>query len=213
MTVVTVAVRGGQRSSQNRPNRVHSIASSRSTINQKKHVLCLSTAITLAWEWDFIGALMTLALHLVNALNDVDTKEVTMEKEIFAAGSAKFKMCLVGKIYGIRSVNRDGFMSTIRRFWNATNGFDVEQVARDYTYVFYFRYDYDRERVLKGGPWSFDNQHLVLIKPEGVGELEAFDFNCSSFWVQIHKVPLVCMTVKVAFFWEIKLGRQKRLTG
>ncbi|KAK9105385.1 hypothetical protein Scep_022229 [Stephania cephalantha] len=78
-----------------------------------------------------------------------------------------------------------------------TNGFDVEQIAR---------YEYDQEIVLKGGPWSYDNQLIVLLKPEGIGDLEALDFTYSSIWIQIHRVPLAFMTHKVATYIGNKIG-------
>ncbi|KAK9101168.1 hypothetical protein Scep_024598 [Stephania cephalantha] len=64
-----------------------------------------------------------------------------------------------------------------------------------------------KDRIPRGGPWSFDNQLLVLLKPECIRELEALDLTFSSIWIQIHKVPLVCMTHKVAEYLGNKIGK------
>ncbi|KAK9083660.1 hypothetical protein Scep_030131 [Stephania cephalantha] len=128
-------------------------------------------------------------------LSNVDEK---LESALDEAGSAKIKLSLIGKIYGIRLVNREGFITTINRVWNTVNGFEVEQIATANAFVFYFRTAADMDTVLKGGPCSFDNQILVLLKLDPIGDLESLDYNKTPIWVQIYKVSLACMTEKVA---------------
>ncbi|KAK9107629.1 hypothetical protein Syun_023640 [Stephania yunnanensis] len=102
------------------------------------------------------------------------------------------------EIFGIHPVNREGFIGTIQRIWSTIDGFGVEEVAREKTYVFYSRSIDDRDNIVKVGPWSFDNQLLVLTKPEGVSKSGSLDFTREAFWMRIHKVPI--MTDNVASF-------------
>ncbi|TXG60010.1 hypothetical protein EZV62_014583 [Acer yangbiense] len=76
----------------------------------------------------------------------------------------------------------------------------------DNTYLFYFRNQGDRFRVLSGGPWSFDNCLLVLEKLSGVGEIARLPFNRVVFWVQIINAPLLCMTKEIGEFIGRCLG-------
>ncbi|KAK9085766.1 hypothetical protein Sjap_026177 [Stephania japonica] len=84
---------------------------------------------------------------------------------------------------------------------NLSNGCHIGVIASHCTYTRTktgFISDEDREEVLKGSPWSFDNPLLILIKPDGICDLEALDFTRSPFWIQIQKVRVACMTYKVA---------------
>ena len=46
------------------------------------------------------------------------------------------------------------------------------------------------ERVIKGGPWTFD-RHLLLMKPLSVGEEPStVELNHTELWVQIYDMPI-----------------------
>ncbi|KAL5738450.1 hypothetical protein ACOSP7_031211 [Xanthoceras sorbifolium] len=62
----------------------------------------------------------------------------------------------------------------------------------------------DRKRILAGAPWNFDNSLLVLEEPTGNGDLGSMNFSKAELWIQVHNVPLVCMTKEIGLF----LGRQ-----
>ncbi|KAK9165925.1 hypothetical protein Scep_001116 [Stephania cephalantha] len=143
---------------------------------------------------------------LVDVLDETHATKLTMEKEVHAVGRAKIKLSLVRKIFGIRQVNREGFMTTIKRVWNTANGFDVKHIAKENTFVFYFISEEDRERAHKGGPWSFDNHFIVLTKPHPVGLLDSLDFTQIPIWIQIHKAPSACMTANAARFLGLQIG-------
>ncbi|TXG57376.1 hypothetical protein EZV62_018689 [Acer yangbiense] len=64
----------------------------------------------------------------------------------------------------------------------------------------------DRRRVLIGEPWSFDNFLIVLAKPNGKGDILNIPFNKTAFWVQIHNVPLLCMTKQIGSFLGSLIG-------
>lgn len=58
----------------------------------------------------------------------------------------------------------------------------------------------DRTHVLAGGSWTFDDDLIVLVEPSGKGDIENMNFSRSEFWVQIHCMPLLCMTTKIGWF-------------
>ena len=59
--------------------------------------------------------------------------------------------------------------------------------------LFKFANEVERRRILKGGPWHFDRALLVLAKPSGIGDIKKQSFTHTSFWVQIHNIPIMCM--------------------
>ena len=61
--------------------------------------------------------------------------------------------------------------------------------------------------MLSGGPWNFNNDLLVLEEPKGLGDFSKLKFNRVSFWIQLHQVPLFCMTKEVAIFLGNIIGK------
>lgn len=57
-------------------------------------------------------------------------------------------------------------------------------------FLFQFFYRTDMEKVLKGGPWTFDN-HILAIGLMQLGvELAAMPLFHVDFWVQVHHLPV-----------------------
>lgn len=51
-----------------------------------------------------------------------------------------------------------------------------------------------KERVMTGGPWSFDRQILILNKFNGLVPPSRINFIHSPFWIHVHDMPLLCMS-------------------
>ncbi|PON49175.1 Zinc knuckle CX2CX4HX4C [Parasponia andersonii] len=64
----------------------------------------------------------------------------------------------------------------------------------------------DRQRVLSGGPWTFGNQLISILKPQGVGLVSSMDFTKVPFWVQFHNVPIACKSDRCARLWGELIG-------
>jgi hypothetical protein len=80
-------------------------------------------------------------------------------------------------------------------------------------FSFTFNNDNDRRQVIQGGPWSFDKALLVLEEPTGKGDIQQMNFNKATFWVQIHRVPLLCMTADIVRFLGEMIGEVKDVDG
>ncbi|TXG70202.1 hypothetical protein EZV62_005137 [Acer yangbiense] len=119
------------------------------------------------------------------------------------ATGKKLELCLVGKILTRKHVNREAFRAVIPKIWQ-TN-LDIE-VVQDNVFLFYFRNQDDRLRVLAGGPWCFDNGLLVLERPSGVGNINSLAFTRVAFWIQIINAPLLCMTKEMGKFLGQLIG-------
>ncbi|TXG48491.1 hypothetical protein EZV62_024366 [Acer yangbiense] len=54
---------------------------------------------------------------------------------------------------------------------------------------------------------SFDIE--VISEPVGKGDIQSMIFNKATFWIQIHNVPLICMTAEIGRFLEGMIGEVK----
>ncbi|KAK3229669.1 hypothetical protein Dsin_001550 [Dipteronia sinensis] len=79
------------------------------------------------------------------------------------------------------------------------HGVEIE-VVKVNIFIFHFKDQSDRRRVWAVGLWTFDDNLIVLEEPTGKGEVEKRAFNRVEFWVQIHHVPLLCLSKEVGRF-------------
>lgn len=100
--------------------------------------------------------------------------------------------CLVGKILHARSVPREGLSVTIEQAWRSTKALKMESVG-DNIFIFKFASASEKKRILYEGPWHFNRSLMIPAEPTGVGDIKKQDFTHTSFWVQIHNMPLMCM--------------------
>lgn len=64
-------------------------------------------------------------------------------------------------------------------------------------FLFQFYHQFDIQRILKQGPWSFDKHLLILsVLPEGVVPQEVLLYTVP-FWGQVHDLPIGFMSETV----------------
>lgn len=56
-------------------------------------------------------------------------------------------------------------------------------------FQFKFKSDFELERVLKGGPWTFDNQALMLRRWQPGMTAANVKFDSVALWIQIWDAP------------------------
>ncbi|KAK3226105.1 hypothetical protein Dsin_005967 [Dipteronia sinensis] len=109
----------------------------------------------------------------------------------------KLDLCLVGKLLSTKHVNKEAFRQMILRIWQTRH--DIE-VVQDNMFLFNFRNQRDRLKILAGGPWNFDNCLFVFDKLKEVGDIANMSFHQVEFWIQVHNVPFLCMTKDMGKF-------------
>jgi hypothetical protein len=101
--------------------------------------------------------------------------------------------CLIGKIWAGKRVNKDGFIIVFKRIWRTEGEVGFKEIQPN-VWIFEFSKGTDKVRVLKRRPWSFDWSLLALSEFDGGIPSSLWNFTSSPFWIQIHDMPLICMT-------------------
>ena len=70
-------------------------------------------------------------------------------------------MSLIGKFLTCKSFNKLAAKNTIRRAWGLNDLMQILEVGPN-LFQFKFQSEFDLDRILRGGPWTFDNQLLLL---------------------------------------------------
>uniref|UniRef100_A0A2N9EX83 Reverse transcriptase domain-containing protein n=1 Tax=Fagus sylvatica TaxID=28930 RepID=A0A2N9EX83_FAGSY len=100
---------------------------------------------------------------------------------------------LAAKFLTKRVVNLEAVMRTLKPLWRSVHGFTGRDMGSNRV-LFLFTDTADMERVLANGPWSFDKYLILLKRLEDDRSFSDVVFDSCSFWVQIHDLPVRCMT-------------------
>ncbi|KAK3194243.1 hypothetical protein Dsin_025553 [Dipteronia sinensis] len=103
---------------------------------------------------------------------------------------------------GLSFKEKNGQACTLER---VNGGVEIESIEEN-VFTFYFSTLEDRQRILKGGPWSFDRAIILFEKSAGVGEIRDMGFKFVDFWVQIHNIPLLYLTEEIGLFLGNMIG-------
>ncbi|CAL9002135.1 unnamed protein product [Prunus brigantina] len=108
----------------------------------------------------------------------------------------RLKTSLVGKVLTTNAFNREAFKQTMVKIWSTAREVVVKDIGET-LFLFIFATEADRQKVLRGGPWNFDKALVLLETPDGSVAPSKMILNYADFWVQVHNVPLSCMSTNM----------------
>lgn len=129
-----------------------------------------------------------LARLKVFSLSVIEDKGVELLDTDVSIGMEERRRSLIGKVFGEKRSNFVGVKSTMMKLWQHRGLTKVVTVAPN-VYQFVFEHHLDREKVMLGRPWLFDNQLLVLLPWEEDLQWTDDRFNFSPLWIQVWHIP------------------------
>ena len=126
-------------------------------------------------------------------LNIVDEENEIVDLGVVDSGDARLKtsLMLVGKVISERAVNLDALQRTMSQIWALHRNLVVRAIDSN-TFVFQFFHWKDKEKILAGRPWSFDQKLLVLNEIVGDEQPSQVVLDSSPFWVRLYNLPFNC---------------------
>lgn len=103
---------------------------------------------------------------------------------------------LVGTLITEKTVKFSYMKETLAKVWRPGKGMVAKEFSTN-LYIFYFFHEKDRRRVLDDGPWTYEQNLLVLRKLEHGESPFNMDLTKAEFWVQIHKLPQKLSSMKM----------------
>jgi 14-3-3 protein epsilon len=79
--------------------------------------------------------------------------------------------------------------------WRPVKGVTIKETKAG-KFLFHFAHPLDMEAVLNGGPWSFDNNMLILEQVQLGMQIDQIPLYHVNMWVQIHDLPTGLMKEK-----------------
>lgn len=122
------------------------------------------------------------------SLSTVETKGIQLEDGDVQIGVEEGHRSLIGKVYGDKKANFTGVKSSLMKLWQYRGLSKVVALSLN-TFQFVFNQASDRDGVMQGRPWFFDNQFLILYPWTEHLTWDDEIFNFTLLWVQVWNIP------------------------
>ncbi|KAF5471635.1 hypothetical protein F2P56_008413 [Juglans regia] len=137
-----------------------------------------------------------------------ETVDVDVDVDLLQNTIDRGEKCLIIQLLTLRSYNQMAFKQMLRRVWRPSNGLKLQELDSKFLLA-EFEDVRDKERVVRDGPWTFD-EHLVLVKDfDGFQQVQQIQLTKASFWVRIHDLPLAARSVEVGQLIGKSLGHME----
>ncbi|CAB4314211.1 unnamed protein product [Prunus armeniaca] len=151
-------------------------------------VVCASSLITLMDSVDEIAQGFSNAL----VISEEEAIEIVSLEDLDSLRVERF--LLVGHLLTPKAFHQDSLVGTIKSIWHTRERFTVVPLDDPYCMLFSFQNDYDRSKVMKGAPWTFDRSLLVLAFTDGNVDPMTVPLEIQNFWVRIRRIPPIFLT-------------------
>ncbi|KAK7852267.1 uncharacterized protein CFP56_039359 [Quercus suber] len=138
-------------------------------------------------------------------LTSEEEEDIQVSDEGRLEGIDSCVLSLIGKFLTCKPFNRRAAKNTLRRAWGLDKELQIAEVGNN-LFQFKFKSEYELERILRGGPWTFDNQLLMLTRWRTGMSANNVVLEHASLWVQIWGVPFDMMSPSVAREVGNKMG-------
>ncbi|XP_042954547.1 uncharacterized protein At4g02000-like [Carya illinoinensis] len=118
--------------------------------------------------------------------SEIDLGE--MDAKIRVEGSRS----LIGKVWVDRQIGKDIVEKTMARVWRLSKPAIFKDLGSN-SFVISFATHVDKERVMDGRLWLFDNQLFTLKLFDGMSKPQEVNFESEVFWIQMLNLPLGIM--------------------
>jgi hypothetical protein len=105
------------------------------------------------------------------------------------------RWCLVGRFICERAIHFNSMKVRMADLWKPVKGVTIKE-TRAGQFLFHFAHPLDMEAVLNGGPWSFDNNMLILEQVQLGMQIDQIPLYHVNMWVQVYDLPTGLMKEK-----------------
>lgn len=123
------------------------------------------------------------------SINDENVEGLILDEPLEEQTGVDYTHCLVGRLLTNRKVNFMAMQDTLSSVWRPVKGVFMEATSYPNTFLFKFFHELDVRRVLEDGPWTFNQQTLIVKKLEADEQLANVKLFEISMWVQVYELP------------------------
>ena len=71
-----------------------------------------------------------------------------------------------------------------------------KRVLGDHKILFFFDNKAEADKVIQSEPWTFDKHLIVMKRYDPISSIDELTLDKTTFWVQVHGLPIKFMNVK-----------------
>lgn len=103
---------------------------------------------------------------------------------------------LIGRFLTDKNINFQAMQNVLASIWRPREGMEIHDLGGlRYSFVFY--HVLDLQKVIEGGPWTFEQNLLLHHKLEANEDAHSVQLNKMEIWVQIYDLPVGMMSDKL----------------
>ncbi|CAN6323864.1 unnamed protein product [Urochloa humidicola] len=127
--------------------------------------------------------------------------EFAFEEE--GGGAAPVKWLAVARFYSGRNYKSKVIFSELMKAWGDVDTRDLE----DNRYLLEFSSENARDFVLRGGPWQFKGDAMIVVPFDGLTRLSEIVIESIPLWIPIYDIPVGMLTSAFVKALASKVGR------
>ncbi|KAJ8765399.1 hypothetical protein K2173_012096 [Erythroxylum novogranatense] len=104
--------------------------------------------------------------------------------------------CVIGRLLTEKIINFPIFKQIIASIWRPVKGMMIKDLGNN-VFIFQFFHHLDMDRVLRDGPWNYQQQILLLRRLQPMENPRQVELVRLELWVQIHNIPSGFITEKL----------------
>lgn len=124
------------------------------------------------------------------SINEDEQEGLILENVPLESSNGGYDQCLVGSFISNIKVNFGAMKDTLSSIWRPVKGVFMEETMYPNLFIFKFFHELDIKRVLDDGPWTFNEQALLLKKLDIGEQLKDIRLTEMFIWVQIYDLPI-----------------------
>lgn len=101
-----------------------------------------------------------------------------------------YSLWLVGCFLNQKKTNFGAMRDTLSTIWRPVKGVFMEETNTPNVYLFRFFHKLDVQRVMEDGPWTFNQQVLLVKRLEEMDQLASIHLSELYIWVQVYDLPI-----------------------
>ncbi|KAL0300395.1 UNVERIFIED_CONTAM: hypothetical protein Sangu_3123000 [Sesamum angustifolium] len=135
---------------------------------------------------------------------------VVIPDSFWSAGSEDFQLFLVGRLLSTKQPKFEALVHSIKSMLNPVKGLEMQR-PEEGLFLIRFNYIIDQNPALKGYPWSFE-KNSVILNCIGINENSMnVDLDWCEFFVHVHDLSLSKMTFGMASFIGNSIGKFREI--
>lgn len=123
-------------------------------------------------------------------ISDDDQEGLVLEELPTDKQNGDYDRCVIGSFLTNRKVNFGAMQETLSAIWRPVKGVFMEETTYPNLFIFKFFHELDMKMVLNDGPWTFNQQVLLLKKLDINEQLKDVKLTEIFIWLQIYDLPV-----------------------